>query len=682
MAGTPDSLTKFVQELKDRRVIRTATVYVAVALGLMETIDIISGQLNFPVWVLTVYIFISAIGFPIIILFSWFFYFSPDGFKRYHKHHVKYLPEFPTDSDGILLFEDDSEYSKETTKRDKHSGRILGFSSFTVICLVIILFLFYGGNSAPFNERDWVVLADFVNHTEEIIFDKSLNTAFEISIDQSRYINVVPRKRMQEALKRIGKEPGTIIDEVLCREIAIREGAKVIIIPEISRVGHQYILTCIIQEVQEGTIVTSELLYSKSEDEIIGMLDRMSKKMRRHLGESRYKISGQSKLLEKVTTSSLDALKQYSLGYEYHLNMDFEKAAVHYENAIRIDSTFTAAKASLGNILFLKFDQEKGKKWLDEAIQSIDDLTDPEKYSILAFYALNVDKDLDKSIEYTRMIIELYPDNSVARNNLGWYFQNQGHYEESVSEYKKAIELDPYFMLPYGGIIWVYNQHLGQMDSTLYWAKRMLSFDPDNPWANFYLGLGYFGMNEQEKAREAFEKARGLSPRLLLNLNRLAQTYRILGNYEQAVEVLKEIIEINPEGSDAYYYLGICYILMGTDEMAISNYRKSLSIIESLESEHPDNPFTIMAKGTVLSRLGMIEEGMKAGKRGFEMDTANHYNFARFLAVQQDTEKALRHLEIAIENGYRDLCWIKMDPDLSSLQNDERFLSMMERHFN
>ena len=74
-----------------------------------------------------------------------------------------------------------------------------------------------------------------MNHTEELIFDNSMNTAFEISIDQSRHINVVPYKRMQEVLKRIGKESGTIIDEELCREIAIREGAKAYITPEISR---------------------------------------------------------------------------------------------------------------------------------------------------------------------------------------------------------------------------------------------------------------------------------------------------------------------------------------------------------------------------------------------------------------------------------------------------------------
>ena len=681
----PDShyrQTKLWQELKDRRVIRTTTVYVAVAFGLLELIDIISGPLNFPGWVLTVFIFISAIGFPVTTLFSWLFYFSPDGIKRYQKHHAIYLPETTEDNEGMLLFEVDSKYLEETTKPDKHSGRIYGISSFTVICLVIVFFLFYGGRSAPFNERDWVVLADFVNHTEESVFDKSMNTAFEISLDQSRHINVVPRKRIQEALKRIGKESGTIIDEVLCQEIAIREGAKVFIMPEISRVGQQYILTGKMQETEKGTVVTSDIFYCKSQDEIIGTLDRMSKRMRRHLGESRYKISGQSKPLAEVTTSSLEALKQFSLGIEFHLNMDFKNAVVHYRNAIGLDSMFTAAKASLGNILYEKYDPEEGKRWLDEAIQSIDDLTDHEKYSILAFYASNVDKDLDKSVEYTVIMNELYPDNATARSNLGWYFLNQGRYEESVTEYKKAIKLDPYTMLSYGGLIWNYNLHLGQIDSAIFWAGKMIDFGPENPWGYFYLGAGYFGIDELEKARDAFAKARELAPGMILNQYNLAHTYRALGKYELAVEVLKEIIEIDPDESDVYYYLGICYNLMGADEMAISNYQKFLSMTEYQVSENPNNPVTLMTKGTVLSRLGRREEGMEVGKRGFEMDTAYHYSYAGLLAVQQYTEEALHHLEIALENGFLDLPWIKMDPDLTSLQHDERFLRLLERYFN
>jgi len=43
---------------------------------------------------------------------------------------------------------------------------------------------------------------------------------------------------------------------------------------------------------------------------------------------------------------------------------------------------------------------------------------------------------------------------------------------------------------------------------------------------------------------------------------------------------------------------------------------------------------------------------------------------------------AYYYLGIAIKDGFLDICWIKMDPDLSSLKNDERFLRLLDRYFN
>lgn len=678
MSANLNKLSQFWQELKDRRVIRNTMLFVAVACGLMETIEIISGQLNFPGWVLRVIIFISAFGFPFIILFSWYFYFSPDGIKRYKKLSPLYLPKTNEDIEGMLLFEEDSKHIEESTKPAKQTGRILGIGAFTIIGLAAVLFIFYGGRSVPFNERDYVVLADFVNNTENPVFDKSLSTAFEVSIDQSRHINVVPRLKRQEALKRIGKPDSSFIDEDLCREIALREGAKVYIIPEISRVGKQYILSSKLQESENGELVNSMIYYCESQDEIIGALDRMSKRIRRHLGESRYKISGQSKPLAMLTTSSLDALKQWSIGDEYMDNLDFENAVAHFRMAIGLDSTFTAAKSSLGSLLYGYFDPVEGKKWLDEAIQSIDNLTDREKYGILSLYAVHVEKDLDKSIEYTRILIELYPERAGYRVNLGLDLFDLGRFEEAITEFKNAVRLDPYTIAPYSSLTYTYIAKLLQVDSAMYWAQKMISLGPENPWGYFYLGVCYIDNDELEKARNEFEKVRELSPDIQVNLYNLAHTYTILEKFELAIDVFKHIIESWPEASLAYYNLGICYEMMGADEMAIIQYEEYLS---KLESEDPDNPVNLIAKGKVLTRLGRKEEGMDTGRRGFELDSTRHYAFAKLLSVQQYPEKALHHLDIAFANGYRDLCEIKLNLELSGLKNDERFLRLMEKYF-
>jgi tetratricopeptide (TPR) repeat protein len=668
---------------------------VAIAFGLLELTDIISGHMNLPGWSLTAVIMVSVLGFPVAVILSWLFMATPDGIRRYPKNGQS-LSEEKEDVlsiedirfsgysyvDGRIVFESDEPEFTPSGKPAKQVGRIYGLSSLSIIGLVLVFFLFYGGKSAPFQERDWVVLADFVNHTGEEIFDQSLNTAFGISIDQSRHINVISRSRIQEALKRIGLEAHTPLSEELCREIAQREGAKVYIVPEISRVGHQYILTGSLQETESGRVVASEIVYCDNMDGIIAQLDRISKRMRRHLGESRYKISGQSKPLAKVTTSSMDALKQFSLGIESHSRMDFERAVTYYRNAIGMDSTFTAAKASLGNILFERFDQEEGKIWLDEAILSLDDLTEREKNGILAFYAANIENDLDQAIRYIKLNIELYPDDLASRNNLGWYLQNQGHYREAVQHYKKAIGIDPHTMLPYGGLIWIFNEFTGEADSVIFWAKRMLEYAPDNGWSYFSLGSGYFPMGDTGLAEAAFERCAELIPGLAINQFRLANTKRVLGKYEEALDALEDILKYNPTLSNATYQMGINYQLWGKIEEAESHYRHYLNITEQWLSSHPEDLESIYFIALAQTRLGEVEKGMQTGEKAFRMDTSRHINYAMLLAVQEDANRALYQVELALENGYRDYCWIKMNPDLAALQEEERFKELLGQYFN
>ena len=490
----PKKLSRFWQELKRRNVIRVIMVYIAAAFGLVELIDIISGHMNLPDWTFNLVIVAAVIGLPIALLLSWFLPLvsSIPGYR------VSIYPETKAESDvqDIELLPDEMLTDKISTSGTlvkktfwRVLAPILSASSLIIIAAAVLLFLFYGGTSIPFEERDWIVITDFENQTEEVIFDKSLNTAFALSINQSRHINVLSRERIQETLKLMKKENLEIIDEKTGKEIALREGADFYMVPGISRVGSQYILTVRIQDAVSGNTLNSEVVYANGQDEIIGKLDLLIKKIRRNLGESRYEISGQDKPLAKVTTSSLDALREYSLGDYYKLWMDFEQAVDRYENAIRIDSGFTAAKVALGTLLYEWYDKEKGRKWLEEAILTIDDLTDYEKYNVLVNYALYVENNLNKGIDYAKTRIKLYPDSPELYHNLGYYYQQQGKYEKAVAEYKTALRIDPNLTMAYANLIWTYLHNLGQMDSALIWSQQMIEHKPEHSWGTLIRDL-------------------------------------------------------------------------------------------------------------------------------------------------------------------------------------------------
>lgn len=55
-----------------------------------------------------------------------------------------------------------------------------------------------------FAERDWVVVADVDNISGEPLFDSSLQRALLLSLEQSRYVNVLSAAKVQESRELAG----------------------------------------------------------------------------------------------------------------------------------------------------------------------------------------------------------------------------------------------------------------------------------------------------------------------------------------------------------------------------------------------------------------------------------------------------------------------------------------------
>jgi tetratricopeptide (TPR) repeat protein len=571
-----------------------------------------------------------------------------------------------------------------------------------VLLSLITFYIFASGSALPFSKRDWIVITDFENLTGNPVFDNSLYTAFSICTGQSRYINILPRSRMLETLNRMEIKDKISIDDKTGREIAIREGIEIYIVPSISEVGNRYAIAAKILEAKSGEILKSEILYADNQDDILPELDKLSRRLRRILGESRYNIATLDKPLKTVTTSSLEALKLYSLGIDHHILLDFNGARDYYEKALQIDTGFTAAKASLGSILIERFDPVQGRVLLNQAVKSVDNLTEKEKLGILAFHAVNVENDFTKGIKYAKMRVELYPDDAASHNNLGWYYQNTGLYEEAVKQYKETVRIDHNWALTYGGIVWIYIEFIGQADSALLWAKNMVSVHPQNAWGYFYLGSAWLCIDSIVKAEAAFEKVRELSPDFIPNLFRLANAYRLQGKHDKALSVLHNILEIKqtqPSGfhdvnvsyeeeniqneTSVYYDLGVNLQEMGNAAEARNYFLKFQKIAtEELLAKMPNNAGTYIVLGAVYARLNDLETSALMLQKAMEIDSTMHNRFAELLCLQGKVPEAIDQLDNAFKNGYRNLIALKENPDLQVLFYDVRFHQLMNKYFH
>jgi adenylate cyclase len=72
-------MTRLVEELKRRRVVQVALVYLAAAFVVLQVADILVPALHLPAWTVTLIVVLLALGFIVAIMLSWVVDLTPDG---------------------------------------------------------------------------------------------------------------------------------------------------------------------------------------------------------------------------------------------------------------------------------------------------------------------------------------------------------------------------------------------------------------------------------------------------------------------------------------------------------------------------------------------------------------------------------------------------------------------------
>ena len=560
---------------------------------------------------------------------------------------------------------------------------LLVAATFLLAALLSMVWLSGRTPALAFAARDFVLIGDFENQTGDPVFDKSLTTAFTTSLGQSSYANIYSRLRIADSLKRMKKPVVDRIDEPLAQEIAVREGLKVIVLPSISGVGENYRVAASIRDVTSGKDVKTEFVKAHGKDKVLDAVDTLSAAIRKDLGESLQTIS-QSKRLSSVTTQSLDALRQYSIATERALALRWDEAKMYLENALRIDPTFTAARASLGMMHVEQamnglphFDGEEGKRLLSEAVKHVDGLTDREKYGILAFHARAVEKNPERAIGYLKTLIALYPDDSVTHVSLGRTYLQMGRASEALAEYKEAIRIDPRFVLAYANVGATYLYQMGDVASALPVCQKILQLDPGNAWAQDCIGWSYFAKNDLPQAQAAFEKAVAANPQATLSRYRLAHTHRVQGHYQQAIETLQQIQKADSSETSVFYDMGVVYEGMGDRQKARESFTRFRRELETHEKKTLHEPGTQLELAANSARLGETERARQLLRKAMAKAPQLHLEAAFVLSLLNEKKEAVEQLELAIQNGYTNYIWLKMNPDLLSLHGYPAFEQLM-----
>ena len=148
-----------------------------------------------------------------------------------------------------------------------------------------------------FNERDWIVVADFNNLTGDAVFDTSLRRALEVSIAQSQYVNVYPMERVNATLRRMKRDPSAALNETLASEVALRDSVRAVLACDIALLGTVYSVTMRVLDPRSGLVMLTDSATAGSKSDVLGALDGLATRVRANLGESLAKSAAQDRAL-------------------------------------------------------------------------------------------------------------------------------------------------------------------------------------------------------------------------------------------------------------------------------------------------------------------------------------------------------------------------------------------------
>jgi serine/threonine protein kinase/tetratricopeptide (TPR) repeat protein len=303
-------------------------------------------------------------------------------------------------------------------------------------------FYYRAHRAKPLTDKDTIVLADFANSTGDAVFDDTLKTALSVALNQSPFLNVLPENKVAATLKLMSRPTDTKLTPEVTQELCQRAGSKAYIAGSIASLGYQYVLGLKAVNCQSGDPLAEEQVTAPSKEKVLNALSEAASKLRGKLGESLVTVQKFDVPLEQATTSSLEALKAYSLGQKA-FRKRYRAALLYDQRAIELDPNFAMGYRAVGLDYFVLGEVGRASEYFRKAFQLRDHASEREKLEITAAYYRHVTGELDKAAQTFQEEIESYPRAIVGYIGLGIVYAEQGQYEKAAEITHQWLRIAP-----------------------------------------------------------------------------------------------------------------------------------------------------------------------------------------------------------------------------------------------
>ena len=715
----------FIQELKRRNVFRVAITYGAVGWLLVEVASVLFPTFEAPAWVMKVFATIIILGFPLALFLAWSFELTPDGIKK-EKDVDRSLPitaQTGRKIDYVII---------------SVLVAALGFFAYDKFVLspgpeitaieTDVQSAADQADTTPVTEKSIAVLP-FENISQDEahepftigIHDDLLTQLSKIgSIKTISRTSVLQYRGTTKTIPQIAQELGVA---------TVLEGG-------VQRVGDRVRIN-----VQLIDAFTDEFLWAETYDRqltatnIFMIQSEIATAIADALRATLLPI--EQERLDAIPTENLEALEAYFLGKQsmakrtgaalvdavdyfkkaIELDPDFALAyvgqadsyALQTDNgdlspmesfalaeplitkALELDDQSGEAYASLGlNYSYLNHQGTAEAAFLHALALSPNYASAHHWYSNLLRNFSDYDAGLEQIIE----AIKLDPLAAVLQANLGTVLFELGQPEKSLSQFKKLTSMYPDYPVGWsiGGIYWTY---FGQLDEALKWFEKGLERNPGNSTISAWIGLLYLDLGAEAEAENWINTSLELSPNGAFSNWAKEMLLLYQGEITRAMEYAAKVHLQDPTWQVSLANLKNQDLLAGHAADAGARYEKQFPMLFDDNDPKIDrsNVDAAINLASIMTSLGQTARAQLLLERSLEyaesttMPRLHWYAIAygipqqvQIYALQGKTEKALKALRQAIDNGWRSLWWywLEHDPNLDSIRGEPEFQAMVD----
>jgi eukaryotic-like serine/threonine-protein kinase len=296
-----------------------------------------------------------------------------------------------------------------------------------------------------------IVLADFDNRTGDATFDVVLRKALEIELGQSPYMDVMTERQAVGTLQLMGRKQDAPLTQDVAIEVCQRSNRQVMLKGSIANLGRDYLLTLQAIDCFTGRKLAEAKAEATGKEKVLGALDLVADKLRHGLGESGESVEQFQVPIARATTSSLEALKAYSIGEDMVGNTGKEETETLpiFQRSIELDPQFAMAYAAVATDYFNLNESKLALPYYQKAFDLSEQVSEKEKLYIRAHYYADARKDLEQGIKEYQLWAETYPRDWGPWLNIAKAYTQLGQYTPAIAAAEQTLKLDSVHTINY-----------------------------------------------------------------------------------------------------------------------------------------------------------------------------------------------------------------------------------------